>query len=55
MKELVGKTGVSVGLALPLVGGELKRGSDPHIQTTVWVRKETFKAESDTSDLWQLK
>ena len=30
MKELGGKTGVLVGLDLPLVSGEQKQGSDPH-------------------------
>ena len=35
--------------------GELKQGSNPHIGRIVWVREETFKAESDTPDLWQLK
>ena len=35
--------------------GELKQGSSPHIGTTVWVRGETFKTESETTDLWQLK
>ena len=31
MKELGGKTGVLVGLDLPLAGGVLKQGSEPHI------------------------
>ena len=31
MKELGGKTGVSVELDLPLWVGELKQESDPHI------------------------
>ena len=35
--------------------GGLKQGSDPHVGTTVWVRGETFKAESETADLWQPK
>ena len=35
--------------------GELKQGPDPHIGATVWVRGETFKAESETADLWQPK
>ena len=35
--------------------GELKQGSDPHIGAIVWVRRETFKAESETADLWQPK
>ena len=35
--------------------GELKQGSDPHISAIVLVRGETFKAESETADLWQPK
>ena len=35
--------------------GELKQGSDPHIRAIVWIRRETFKAESETADLWQSK
>ena len=35
--------------------GELKQGSDPHTETIVGVKGETFKAESETADLWQLK
>ena len=35
--------------------GELKQGSDAHTGTTVWVRGETFKVESETADLWQPK
>ena len=35
--------------------GELKQGSDPHIGAIVCVRGETFKAESETADLWQPK
>ena len=35
MKELGGKIGVLVGLNLPLVDGELKQGSDPHIGAIV--------------------
>ena len=35
--------------------GELRQGSDPHIGAIVWVRGETFKAESETADLWQHK
>ena len=31
------------------------QGSDPHIGAIVWVRGETFKAESETADLWQPK
>ena len=54
-KELGGKTGVLVGLNVPLAGGELEQGSDPHIGATVWVKGETLKAESETADLWQPK
>ena len=35
--------------------GELKQGSDPHSRAIVCVRGETFKAESETADLWQPK
>ena len=35
--------------------GELKQGSDPHIGAIVWVRGETFRAESEAADLWQPK
>ena len=35
--------------------GELKQGSDTHIRAIVCVRGDTFKAESETSDLWQPK
>ena len=55
MKELGGKTGVLVGLDLPSAVGELKQGSDPYTGATVWVRGGTFKAESETADLWQPK
>ena len=34
--------------------GELKQGSVPHIGATVRLKGETFKAESETGDLWQL-
>ena len=53
MKELGGKTGVLVGLDHPQQVGELKQGSNPHIGAIVWVRGETFKAESETTDMWQ--
>ena len=55
MKELGGKTGVLVGLDLPWLAGELKQGSDPHRGAIVGVRGETFKAESETADLWHPK
>ena len=32
--------------------GELKQESDLHSGAIVWVRGETFKAESETADLW---
>ena len=35
--------------------GELKQGSDLHSGAIVRVRGETFKAESETADLWQPK
>ena len=35
--------------------GELKQGSDPHIGATVGVKGDTFKAENETTDLWQHK
>ena len=35
--------------------GELKQGSDPQSRTIVGVKGETFKAESETADLWQPK
>ena len=35
--------------------GELKQGSDLHIGAIVSVRGETFKAQSETDDLWQAK
>ena len=34
---------------------EPKQGSNPHIGAIVLVRGETFKAESETADLWQPK
>ena len=55
MKELGDKTGVLVRLDLPSAGGELNKGSDHHIRAIVWVRGETFRAESETADLWQRK
>ena len=44
-----------VGLDLSSVGRELKQGSNPHIGAIVWVRRETVKAKSETTDLWQPK
>ena len=55
MKELGGKTGVLLGLDRPSEVGELKQMSDPHNGALFGVRGETFKAESETADLWQPK
>ena len=52
MKELGRETGVLVGLDLPLVGGGTEAGVRPHIRSE---SEETFKAESETADLWQPK
>ena len=35
--------------------GKLKQGSNHHMGVIVWIRGETFKAESETADLWQPK
>ena len=35
--------------------GKLNQGPNPHIRAIVRVRGETFKAESETADLWQPK
>ena len=54
MKELGGKTAVLVGLNLPSAGGGTEAGvQSPHWGS--WVRGETFKAGSETADLWQPK
>ena len=44
-----------VGLGLPSAGGGTEAGvqSPHHVRAVVWVRGETFKAESETSDLRQ--
>ena len=54
-KELGGKTGMFLGWTCPWWVEELKQGSNPHIRAIVWVRGKTFKAESETADLWQPK
>ena len=46
---------MEVGLDLPSVGGGTEAGVWPHIGAIVGVRGETFKAESETADLWQHK
>ena len=54
MKEVGGKTGVLVGLDLPSASAGTEAGvQSPHWGN--WVRGETFEAESQTADLWQLK
>ena len=54
MQELGGETGVLVGLDLPSAVKTKAGVRSPH-----WgncrVRAETFKAESETADLWQPK
>ena len=55
MKERGGQTGVLVGLDLPSAGGGPEaRVPSPHWEV-VLDRKETFKAKSETADLWQPK
>ena len=44
-----------VVLTCPQQVGGLKQGSHPHTGAIVWVRGETFKAESETPALWQPK
>ena len=46
---------MSVELELPSEGGGPEARSNPHIRGIVWGRGETFKAESETRDLWQPK
>ena len=54
MKELGGKTGVLVGLDLPLAGGRTEAGiRSPHQGNCL--SQETFKTESETADLWEPK
>ena len=53
MKEVGGET--EVLLDLTLANGETEAGVQSPYQGIVWVRGETFKAESETADLWQLK
>ena len=55
MKELGGKPGVLVGLDLPSAGAGTEAGIGSHIRAIVWVRGETYKAESETAALWQPK
>ena len=55
MKELGGKTGVLVGLDLPLAGGGTEAGvRSPH-QGNCLSQRRNIKAKSETADLWQPK
>ena len=54
-KELGGETGVLVGPNLPSAGGETEAGVRSLNQGNFLIRGETFKAESETADLWQPK
>ena len=47
----------SVSRTRPALGrwGNWSRGPNPHMGAIVWIRGETFKAESETADLWQPK
>ena len=47
--------GMLVGLDLPSAGGGTETGVRSPLWEIVWVRGETFKAESETDDLWQPK
>ena len=46
---------MSVGPDLPSAGGETEAGVRSPQRAIVLVRGETFKAESETADLWQPK
>ena len=47
----------SVSRTRPALGrwGNWSRGPNPHMGAIVWIRGETFKAKSETTDLWQPK
>ena len=51
----MGKTEVLEGLDLPSAGGGTEAGVQSPHGAIVWVRGESFKAESETADLWQPK
>ena len=53
MKELGGKQESQQEWTCPQPAGELKQRSDPHLGAITRIRGETFKAESETADLWQ--
>ena len=55
MEELSRKTGVLVAQDLPSAGGGTEAGVPSPYREIVRVRRETFKAESETADLWQPK
>ena len=50
-----GETGVLERLDLPSAGGGLRQGSNPCSRAIVCIRGETFKAETETTALWQPK
>ena len=55
MKELGGKIGVLVGLDIPSAGGGTEAGVQSPHRGNCLSQGETFKAESETADLWQPK
>ena len=55
MKELGGKIGVLVGLDSPSAGGGTEAGVQSPHRGNCLSQGETFKAESETADLWQPK
>ena len=52
-----GRGGWRIGVfpTCPWQVGELEQGSHWHIGAIVWVRGKTFKAKSETANLWWLK
>ena len=55
MKELGRKTGVLVGMDKPSAGGGTEAGAQSSHQGNCLSQRVTFKAESETADLWQPK
>ena len=53
MKELAEKSGVLVELDLPWVGEGTEAEVQSHLGSIVWIIEYTFKAESETADLWK--
>ena len=52
MKELGRKTGVLVGMDKPSAGGGTEAGAQSSHQGNCLSQRVTFKAESETADLW---